>query len=92
MICFYYEVFCVKRGMFNKLFKVNYYRFDGVVQVIDYQKIKVYQMVVLFFIGFSKEDFFLCIEDIFVLKQRIIFEVLKIKECDSRVIQCLGFY
>lgn len=78
--------------MFNKLSKVDHHQFDGVAQATDHQKTKVHQMAALFFTGSSKEDFSLPKEDTSASKQRTIFEALKIRECDSRVTQCLGFY
>ena len=91
-ICPHYEAVCVKRGMFNKLSKVNHHHFDGVAQSIDNQKTKVHQMAALFLTGSSKEDLFLSKEDTSASKQRTILEALKINERDSRVTQCLGFY
>ena len=49
-------------------------------------------MAALFFTGSSKENLSLSKEDTYALKQRTIFEALKIKERDSRVTQCLGCY
>ena len=91
-ICPHYEAVCVKRGMFNKLSKVNHHHFDGVAQSIDNQKTKVHQMAALFLTGSSKEDLFLSKEDTSASKQRTILEALKINERDSTVTQCLGFY
>lgn len=91
-ICPHYEAVCVKRGMFNKLSKVNHHHFDGVAQAIDNQKTKVHKMAALFLTGSSKEDLFLSKEDTSASKWRTILETLKINERDSRVTQCLGFY
>ena len=72
---------------------INCPRLIGVAQqAIDNQKTKVHQMAPLFLTGSSKEDLFLSKEDTSASKQRTILEALKIKERDSRVTQCLGFY
>ena len=93
MICPYYEELCVKQGTFSRLSKVNHHEFDGVAQAIVHQKTKVHQMAALFFTGSTgNKDFSQLKEGTHTSTQKTIFEALKIKERDSIVTQCLGFY
>ena len=95
MVCPLYQDSCIRRGVFSKLSSYGDKDLDGISQAIKHHKLRQHQSALAYFSGSfatvtpveSKVN-----REVQETHQKSIFQALKLKEPNTKVTHCLGFF